>query len=206
MGRRFLGNLHRVRYSLPLVGVYSSTPPSSFVLDSIVNPSTGKLLTKVSEGTPQDVDLAVAAAQKAFDTAWGPRCPASKRGRLLHKLADIMESRFDELCAVEALDNGSFLYPIRSGRPRYRRFRNLPVRRPGKTFRWARDADVTSSIATIRYYAGWADKIHSKTIETNSKKFAYTLHEPFGVVGQIIPWNFPRKFHSRFTFPTEHIV
>ena len=74
---------------------------------SVVNPTTGKLLTKVSEGTPKEVDLAVAAAQKAFDTVWGHKTSAAERGRLLNKLADIMESHFDELCAVEALDNGS---------------------------------------------------------------------------------------------------
>lgn len=75
-------------------------------------------MTKVSEGTPKDVDRAVAAAQKAFDTVWGLNCPGNQRGSLLNKLADIMESRFDELCAVEALDNGSWLslsYLIQSG-------------------------------------------------------------------------------------------
>lgn len=74
---------------------------------SVLNPSTGKPVTKVSEGTAKDVDLAVEAAQKAFDTTWGLNVPGSKRGALLHKLASIMESRLDELCAVEALDNGS---------------------------------------------------------------------------------------------------
>ncbi|KAF9644016.1 NAD-dependent aldehyde dehydrogenase, partial [Thelephora ganbajun] len=139
---------------------------SSGTFIDVVNPSNGKLLTKVSEGTAKDVDLAVAAAQKAFDTVWGSHCPGSRRGKLLNKLADIMESRFDELCAVEALDNG-------------------------KTFQWAKNVDVAFSISTIRYYAGWADKIHGQTIETDKTKLAYTLHEPFGVVGQIIPWNFP---------------
>ena len=63
----------------------------------------------------------------------------------------------------------------------------------GKTFSWAKNVDVTASIGTIRYYAGWADKIQGKTIETDENKLAYTRHEPIGVVGQIIPWNFPRK-------------
>lgn len=67
----------------------------------------------------------------------------------------------------------------------------------GKTFQWAKNADVSFSISTIRYYAGWADKIHGQTIETDKKKLVYTLHEPFGVVGQIIPWNFPRTLPSR---------
>lgn len=139
---------------------------SSGTFIDVLNPTTGKVLTKVSEGTAKDVDIAVAAAQKAFDTVWGHNAPGAMRGILLNKLADIMESRYDELCAVEALDNG-------------------------KTFQWAKNADVVASIATIRYYAGWADKIHGQTIETDKNKLAYTLHEPFGVVGQIIPWNFP---------------
>jgi aldehyde dehydrogenase (NAD+) len=68
----------------------------------------------------------------------------------------------------------------------------------GKTFNWAKNVDVEASIKIIRYYAGWADKNHGKTIDTDSNKLAYTLHEPFGVVGQIIPWNFPcmTLFHT----------
>ena len=61
----------------------------------------------------------------------------------------------------------------------------------GKTFSWAKNADLQMSISTIRYYAGWADKIKGSTIETSLDKVAYTTHEPLGVVGQIIPWNFP---------------
>jgi aldehyde dehydrogenase (NAD+) len=72
----------------------------------VYNPTNGKVLTKISEGTTKDVDLAVAAAQKAFDTTWGSNVSGSARGRLLNKLADLMEARYDELCAVEALDNG----------------------------------------------------------------------------------------------------
>ncbi|KAF9779771.1 NAD-dependent aldehyde dehydrogenase [Thelephora terrestris] len=132
----------------------------------VLNPTNGELLAKVSEGTAEDVNLAVAAAQRAFDTTWGHNTPGSVRGILLNKLADKMESQYDALCAVEALDNGL-------------------------TFQWAKNADVPASIATIRYYGGWADKFHGKTIETDKNKLAYTIHEPIGVVGQIIPWNFP---------------
>jgi aldehyde dehydrogenase (NAD+) len=132
----------------------------------VINPTNGKVITQISEGTAKDVDLAVEAAQKASDTTWGNNIPGSQRGKLLNKLADLMESRFDELCAVEALDNG-------------------------KTFSWAKNADVPFSISVIRYYAGWCDKIQGKTIDTDDKKFVYTVHEPIGVVGQIIPWNFP---------------
>ncbi|KAI0791845.1 aldehyde dehydrogenase [Abortiporus biennis] len=132
----------------------------------VINPSTGKVITKISEGTPEDIDIAVKAAHHAFDTVWGLNTPGAKRGALLNKLASLMEAHFDELAALEALDNG-------------------------KTFSWASRADVPSSIDTIKYYAGWADKIHGSTIETTEDKLVYTRHEPIGVVGQIIPWNFP---------------
>ena len=82
------------------------------------------------------------------------------------RLADIMEEYASELAAIESLDNG-------------------------KTFSWSSTVDVPASIACLRYYGGWADKNHGKVIETNEAKLAYTRHEPIGVVGQIIPWNFP---------------
>jgi len=132
----------------------------------VFNPSTGKKITDISEGTPKDVDTAVKAAQRAFDTAWGLKVPGSERGRLLMRLADLIEKNAEELAAIEALDNG-------------------------KAYVTALDFDVAQAAAVIRYYAGWADKIHGKTIEVDETKFAYTLHEPIGVVGQIIPWNFP---------------
>ncbi|TCD60300.1 aldehyde dehydrogenase (NAD(P)(+)) ald5 [Steccherinum ochraceum] len=132
----------------------------------VVNPSTGKLITKISAGTKEDVDLAVAAAQKAFDTTWGLETPGTKRAELMNNLGNLMQKHHDELSALEALDNG-------------------------KTFFWAKNVDVADSIGCIKYYAGWADKIQGKTIETTNGKLTYTRHEPIGVVGQIIPWNFP---------------
>ena len=134
-----------------------------------MNPSTGKEITKISLADVSDVDVAVASARKAFNTTWGLHAPGHKRAKLLAKLADIMEEHADEMAAVEALDNG-------------------------KTFFWAKNADITASIECIRYYSGWADKIQGKTIETTDAKFCYTRHEPIGVCGQIIPWNFPRKW------------
>ncbi|KAI9062269.1 aldehyde dehydrogenase [Trametes sanguinea] len=132
----------------------------------VINPSNGKIITKISEGTPKDVDVAVAAAQKAFDTTWGLNKNGFERARLLQKLADLMEQNADKLAALEALDNG-------------------------KTFNWARTTDVDHSIRCIRYYGGWADKIIGQTIETSEAKLVYVRHEPIGVVAQIIPWNFP---------------
>lgn len=135
-------------------------------LPSVINPTNGKVLTRVAEGTPKDVDAAVEAAQKAFETVWGLNTPGYERGRLLYKFADLLEQHIDEFAALEALDNG-------------------------KTFGWAKKADLAMSIGTFRYYAGFADKIHGNTIETSKEKIVYTTHEPIGVVGQIIPWNFP---------------
>ncbi|KAI6135583.1 aldehyde dehydrogenase [Pisolithus croceorrhizus] len=132
----------------------------------VVNPTNGRVITSVSEGTQQDVDLAVGAAEQAFETTWGLNCPGNKRGLLLGKLASLMEEHADELAALEALDNG-------------------------KAFNAARSKDVPSAIACIRYFAGWADKISGRVIETTEERFTYTRHEPIGVVGQIIPWNFP---------------
>lgn len=132
----------------------------------VINPANGQLITKISEGLEEDVDLAVAAAQKAFDTTWGLNASGPKRGELLWKLAQLMETHKEELAAIEALDNG-------------------------KTFDWALGVDVTFSISVIKYFAGWSDKISGQTLETDEKKLIYTRHEPIGVVGQIIPWNFP---------------
>ncbi|KAF5368281.1 hypothetical protein D9615_010371 [Tricholomella constricta] len=126
----------------------------------------GSLITKVSEATAKDVDLAVAAAQKAVDTTWGLNAPGTLRAELLNKLANLMVQHKGELSAIEALDNG-------------------------KTFGWAHDTDVTFAIDVIKYYAGWADKITGQTLETDERKLTYTRHEPIGVVGQILPWNFP---------------
>jgi aldehyde dehydrogenase (NAD+) len=125
------------------------------------------VLTAIAEGTAKDVDRAVEAAKRAYETSWGLKVPGARRGELLSNLADLMVLHFDELAALEALDNG-------------------------KTFKWAKVVDVKFSMETIRYYAGWADKIHGQVIETHEGKLSYTRHEPIGVVGQIIPWNFPR--------------
>jgi len=132
----------------------------------IVNPSTGKSLGHVPAATDKDVDIAVKAAREAFETRWGTKTPPAQRARLLHKLADLVEQNQDELAALEALNNG-------------------------KAFAIARAVDVKGTVDVLRYYAGWADKVHGKTIEVNDSKFAYTRHEPVGVVGQITPWNFP---------------
>jgi aldehyde dehydrogenase (NAD+) len=129
-----------------------------------IDPATTKVITHVAEGDKADVEKAVAAAKAAF-VAWR-KVDASYRGRLLNKLADLIEKNAAELAAIESLDNG-------------------------KPLNEALHIDVAASVNTFRYYAGWSDKIQGKTISVDGPYFTYTKHEPVGIVGQIIPWNFP---------------
>src|SRR5215469_3296769 len=131
-----------------------------------INPSTGDEICQVSEADAHDVDLAVKAARRAFERGPWRKMAAAERGKLLNKLADLVEKHADELARLEALDNG-------------------------KPYAVAKAADLSLAVACYRYYAGWADKVHGKTIPIAGKYFCYTRHEPVGVVGQIIPWNFP---------------
>ena len=111
--------------------------------------------------------MAVKAAKDAFKlgSVWRTS-DAEFRANLMNKLADLMQRDIKELAALEALDNG-------------------------KPYNIALNVDVPGTIACLRYYAGWADKIHGKTLPVKGDFFSYTRHEPVGVVGQIIPWNFP---------------
>ena len=130
------------------------------------NPATGETICNVAEGDKADIDLAVKAARHAFEHGpWG-KMNASARGRLMHKLADAIEANVQELAALESLDNGK---PIADSLA----------------------ADLPLTLQCYRYYAGWADKNHGSTIPIDGNYFCYTRHEPVGVVGQIIPWNFP---------------
>jgi len=132
-----------------------------------INPANGEVITQVAEADKADVDIAVNAARSAFKlgSPWR-RMDAAQRGNLLHRLANLMERDREYLAALETLDNG-------------------------KPFTMSYLADVALSVACYRYYAGWADKNHGKTIPIAGDHFAYTRHEPVGVCGQIIPWNFP---------------
>ncbi|RKO87449.1 aldehyde dehydrogenase [Blyttiomyces helicus] len=129
-----------------------------------VNPVTGETITQVHEALKEDVDIAVNAAKKALKV-WTAMLPA-QRGALLLRLADLIEANADELAAIESLDNG-------------------------KPFLVARALDVAVTAGTMRYYGGWADKIHGKVIDYSPALHSFTRHESLGVVGQIIPWNFP---------------
>jgi aldehyde dehydrogenase (NAD+) len=131
-----------------------------------INPATEEVIAKVAEGDAADIDRAVKAARKAFDSGPWRKMDARDRGRLLDKLADLIELHLDELAELETLDNGK---PIAE----------------------SRHADLPLVIDCLRYYAGWADKIHGQTVPIRGRYFCYTKREPVGVAGQIIPWNFP---------------
>jgi aldehyde dehydrogenase (NAD+) len=131
-----------------------------------LNPATGEVLATLYEAGPEDVDRAVNAARAAFDEGPWSKISAAARSRLIYKLADLMEAHSEELAQLDSLDNGK---PIRE----------------------TANADVPLAIEHFRYFAGWATKIMGQTIPVAGKFFNYTRHEPVGVVGQIIPWNFP---------------
>jgi len=133
-----------------------------------INPATGEVLTTIAEASREDVDRAVTAARRAFEDYNGVwrKMSASERGRLIWKLADLVEKNIDELAELETLDNGKPIFESR--------YVDMPM-----------VADV------LRYYAGLATKIHGDTVNTNETAFTYTLREPVGVVGMIVPWNFP---------------
>ena len=131
-----------------------------------IHPATEEVIAEVAEGDAADIDAAVEAARDQFDGGEWSRMDARDRGILMYKLADLIEQEADELAALETLDNGK---PIRDSRA----------------------ADIPLVIDCLRYYAGWADKIQGATIPVRGEYFTYTRREPVGVVGQIIPWNFP---------------
>ncbi|CAH0399540.1 unnamed protein product [Chilo suppressalis] len=131
------------------------------------NPSTGEVIAEVQQAGKADVDKAVQAAKDAFKlgSPWRTM-DASQRGVIINRLADLIERDRNYLSSLETLDNG-------------------------KPFMAAYYGDVAAMIKNLRYYAGWADKNHGRVLPTDGKYLAYTRHEPVGVCGQIIPWNFP---------------
>jgi phenylacetaldehyde dehydrogenase len=136
------------------------------------NPATGEVLPCIAEGDREDIDSAVKADRTAFETGRWSQLTPSERGRLIWKLADLLEENLEEFAELESLDNG-------------------------KPLKIARAADVPLAVDLFRYMSGWATKIEGNTIPISVpytpgvKYLAYTLREPVGVVGQIIPWNFP---------------
>ena len=130
------------------------------------NPATGEVMARVAEGDREDIDRAVKAARAAFETGPWSKMTPSERGRLIWKLGDLLEQNLEEFAELEMLDNG-------------------------KPLKVARAADVPLAVDLFRYMAGWATKIEGNTIPIAGNFLAYTLRQPVGVIGQIIPWNFP---------------
>ena len=134
-----------------------------------LNPHDDSVIAEVALAGREDVDRAVAAARKAFP-AWS-RMPAAERGRILLKLADLIDANTEELARLESLDTG---HPLRD----------------------SRKLDVPRTAGCFRYFGGMADKFQGETIPVDAGFLNYTLREPVGVVGQVVPWNFPLMFTS----------
>ncbi len=135
---------------------------------AVEDPATEETIAHVPAGDKADIDLAVAAARRAFESGPWSRISPADRSKLVWRLGDVLEQHLDELAELEALDNG-------------------------KPVTHARVTDVQGSVDMFRYMAGWATRLNGETISvsTPGNWHAYTLREPVGVVGQIIPWNFP---------------
>jgi acyl-CoA reductase-like NAD-dependent aldehyde dehydrogenase len=132
----------------------------------VFNPATEEKLTDVAEGDAADANRAVKAARQAFENGPWKKMSARERGRIINRIALLLDKHKEEFAQLETLNNGK---PISE----------------------TRNADLPLAIECFEYYAGLADKIHGDTIPVNGNFFNYTLREPAGVVGQIIPWNFP---------------
>ncbi|WP_077358650.1 aldehyde dehydrogenase family protein [Virgibacillus halodenitrificans] len=137
----------------------------------VVNPSTEEVLARVSEAQKEDIDLAVKAARQAFEEGEWRTITAAERSHLIYKFADLIEQNREELAQLESLDNG-------------------------KPYSVALTDDIDGTVEHFRYYAGWATKVLGQTVPISQDYLNYTEHEPVGVVGQIIPWNFPLSMAS----------
>jgi acyl-CoA reductase-like NAD-dependent aldehyde dehydrogenase len=156
-----------IRHQLFIDGKFVSSQSGEAL--AALNPHDNTTIAEVSMAGREDVDLAVAAAQRAFP-AWS-RMAAADRGRLLLKLADLIDANAEELARLESLDTG---HPIKDSRA----------------------LDVPRTAACYRYFGGMADKFQGETIPVEAGFLNYTLREPVGVVGQVVPWNFPLMFTS----------
>src|SRR5699024_7778475 len=132
----------------------------------VYNPANGEILANVSEAVEEDINKAVNAAKRAFEEGpWSKMSPA-ERGHLMYKLSMLIEENQREIAEIDVLDNGK---PINE----------------------VMENDIPNAIGQFRYFAGWTTKMVGQTIPVSNASFNYTRHEPIGVVGQIIPWNFP---------------
>ncbi|CAN6477536.1 unnamed protein product [Victoria cruziana] len=183
LGENFTSNTKRLQFSTAVAAEEPIAPSVQVNLTKLLidgqfvdaasgktfptlDPRTGKVIANVAEAETEDVNRAVAAARKAFDTGPWPKMTAYERSKILYRFADLLEKHNDELAALETWDNG-------------------------KPYEQTSKVEVPMLIRCIRYYAGWADKIHGLTVPADGSHHVQVLHEPVGVAGQIIPWNFP---------------
>src|SRR6266581_3185183 len=131
-----------------------------------INPANEEAIAPVAKGDERDIDAAVAAARKAFDEGPWPRMSPHERGRLVWKLGDLIQQNLDEMAKLESLCTGKTLFD--SGK-----------------------VEIPFAAEVFRYFAGWATKIHGETLQLRDNAFTFTLRQPVGVVGAIVPWNFP---------------
>jgi acyl-CoA reductase-like NAD-dependent aldehyde dehydrogenase len=131
-----------------------------------VNPANEEPLTPVAKGDERDIDAAVRAARKAFDEGPWPRMSPHERGRIVWKLGELIQANLDEMARLESLCTGKTMFD--SGK-----------------------VEIPFAAEVFRYYAGWATKIHGETLQLRDTAFTFTLRQPVGVVGAIVPWNFP---------------
>ncbi|GAY38895.1 hypothetical protein CUMW_040220 [Citrus unshiu] len=132
----------------------------------VYDPRTAEVIANVAEGDAEDIDRAVATARKAFDEGPWPKMTPYERSRIMLRAADLIEKNMEELAALETWNNG-------------------------KPYVQSLKSEVPMVVRLLHYYAGWADKIHGLTVPGDGNYHIQTLHEPIGVAGQIVPWNFP---------------
>ena len=145
-------------------------PAASGLRFPVENPATEEVIAEVALGDAADVDNAVLAARACFESDAWRSLSARKRGRMLTKAGDLLEARLDEFARLETAHNGKTLFESK--------------------------IELTMTVNTLRYYGGWADKITGDTLPVEGPFFCYTLREPVGVVGAIVPWNFPLNIAS----------
>jgi aldehyde dehydrogenase (NAD+) len=131
-----------------------------------INPANEEPVTSVARGDERDIDLAVAAARKAFDQGPWPRMSPHERGRMVWRLGELIQEHLDEMAKLESVCTGKTMFD--SGK-----------------------VEIPFAAEVFRYYAGWASKIHGETLQLRDNAFTFTLRHPVGVVGAIVPWNFP---------------
>ncbi|KAL4772434.1 aldehyde dehydrogenase domain-containing protein [Aspergillus nidulans var. acristatus] len=163
------------RYSQPTgLFINNAFVASSGQTITSLDPATDKPIAIVHAASAEDVDRAVTAARAALVHPSWKKLPGTERGQLMARLADLMEKNQELFATIDAWDNVLSL-----------------TEKSGKPYHVALSEDLVEAIGTIRYYSGWADKTFGQTISTTPAKFAYTIRQPVGVVGQIIPWNYP---------------